>query len=132
MKDRSYSLQDPPIHNAHGGIDCHGCIGCIVKDKWQRHPKWYDGSCLGECKRLINQTARERKIAHRESGIIIAGHEGSWHIIDTAVDVVGKTMYLLEHEQLGDCAAGLIVDSHGEVLMDEVYNGFDDYWEAAK
>lgn len=62
-------------------------------------------------------------------GIKIEGHVGTWYVIDETVRD-GKTLYLLEHETYGDEAACLIVDSNKEIVLDDVWNGFDDYDEA--
>ncbi|MCI7350921.1 MAG: YodL domain-containing protein, partial [Ruminococcus sp.] len=61
--------------------------------------------------------------------IAIDGREGTWYVIDTQT-IGGKELFLLESENYGDEAACLIVDGNRNVLMDEVYNGFEDYIEA--
>ena len=38
--------------------------------------------------------------------------------------------FLLEHEEYGDEAAGLIVVEHGRIILDDVYNGLDELSEA--
>jgi tRNA U54 and U55 pseudouridine synthase Pus10 len=38
----------------------------------------------------------------------------------------GAEYFLLEHEKYGDEAAGVIVDSSGKVVCEDVQNGFDD------
>lgn len=62
-------------------------------------------------------------------GIKIAGHRGTWYVIDER-DYDGETLYLLEHETYGDEAACLIVNSDKDVILEDVWNGFDDYEEA--
>lgn len=73
--------------------------------------------------------------------IKVEGHVGTWHIIDSGVyeltpDENGKpttiraTCFLLEHDKYGDEAASVIVDQDGKLLLDDVYNGFDDLEEA--
>ena len=65
----------------------------------------------------------------KEDGIVINGHRGTWHVIDhTTCDRYGD-VYLLEHETYGDEAAELIVTSDYTVIVDDVWNGFDDLWE---
>jgi hypothetical protein len=63
------------------------------------------------------------------SQIKIEGHKGSWYSIDTRETELHGTIYLLESEQYGDGAACLIVDSDLNVLVENVYNGFEDYNE---
>lgn len=57
--------------------------------------------------------------------IKIEGHKGTWYIIDT-MSHKGIKVHLLEHETYGDEAACLIVDNHGQIILDEVWNGFED------
>lgn len=60
--------------------------------------------------------------------IEVDGHIGTWYVIDT--EVVDSTKYfLLEHEEHGDGAACVIVDGDGKLVLDDVWNGFDDLKE---
>lgn len=68
------------------------------------------------------------KIELRE-GLRIEGHRGTWYVIDEK-EYDGKTLYLLEHETYGDEAASIIIDEDRNLVMSDVWNGFDDYEEA--
>ena len=60
--------------------------------------------------------------------IEVDGHIGTWYVIDT--EVVASTKYfLLEHEEHGDGAACVIMDSDGKLVLDDVWNGFNDLKE---
>jgi hypothetical protein len=59
------------------------------------------------------------------AGLAVAGHVGKWHTIEQTV-VEGETFSLMEHDTYGDEAASIIVDSKGRLVLDEIYNGFDD------
>src|SRR5699024_3586237 len=60
--------------------------------------------------------------------IEVDGHIGTWYVIDT--DMMENTKYfLLEHEEHGDSAACVIVDGDGKLVLDDVWNGFDDLKE---
>ena len=59
------------------------------------------------------------------SGLTVAGHIGTWHTIDQH-EVGGHSFYLMEHDTYGDEAACIIVDERGKLVLDDVYNGFDD------
>ncbi|MEG0020522.1 MAG: DNA primase, partial [Oscillospiraceae bacterium] len=60
--------------------------------------------------------------------IEVDGHIGTWYVIDT--EVVDSTKYfLLEHEEHGDGAACVIMDSDGKLVLDDVWNGFNDLKE---
>lgn len=60
--------------------------------------------------------------------IEVDGHTGTWYVIDTEV-VDGAKYFLLEHEEHGDGAACVIVDSDSKLALDDVWNGFDDLKE---
>jgi hypothetical protein len=62
----------------------------------------------------------------KKEGIRVEGHCGTWYVIAEEV-YDGKTLYLLEHEQYGDEAACVIVDDEGNLVLDDVWNGFEDY-----
>ena len=59
------------------------------------------------------------------SGLTVAGHIGTWHTI-AQHEVGGHSFYLMEHATYGDEAACIIVDERGKLVLDDVYNGFDD------
>ena len=58
-------------------------------------------------------------------GVAIAGHTGTWHTIDVT-NIDGQDYFLLEHDTYGDEAASIIVNTTGMIILDDVYNGFDD------
>lgn len=58
-------------------------------------------------------------------GIEIQGWYGTWYSIGT--QVIDHSLYLLlEHEEFGDETEHLIIDHTGELILDDVWNGFDD------
>lgn len=62
--------------------------------------------------------------------IKVSGHKGTWYIIETKwYDNVKKYLYLCEHEQYGDETACVIIDGQYNLIMDDIWNGFDDYEE---
>ena len=74
----------------------------------------------------------------KKDGIKIAGYRGTWYVIGTAYYRANDDykIYLLEHEQYGDTTEHLIVYINAvtndiEILLDDVWNGFDDYVEYA-
>ena len=64
-------------------------------------------------------------INEKSSGINIPDHRGTWYVID-ATKSKGRALFLLEHEEYGDEAACLIVTESGNVIVEEVWNGFSD------
>lgn len=57
--------------------------------------------------------------------IIVEGYGGKWYVIDTGY-YKGIKLFLLEHETFGDETEHLIVDGYCNIIMDDVWNGFDD------
>lgn len=45
-------MEQPPIINENGMIDCRDCLGCIHKGAYRRNPRAYGG--LDLCPRLSN------------------------------------------------------------------------------
>lgn len=68
------------------------------------------------------------EITEGSSNIEVEGHIGTWYVIDTD-KLNGTAYFLLEHEEHGDEAACVIVDSDGKLVLDDVWNGFDDLKE---
>lgn len=71
----------------------------------------------------------ENRVNEDTSGLHVYNHWGSWHTIGHA-KVGGKDYWLMEHDELGDETAAIIVDSRGKLILDEVWDGFSD--EAAE
>lgn len=80
-------------------------------------------------------------INEKSDHIKVEGHIGTWYVIDSGVfeltqDEAGRpvtiraTCFLLEHEEYGDEAANVIVDQDGNLLLEDVHNGFNSLEEA--
>jgi len=61
----------------------------------------------------------------QKDNIKVNGHRGKWYVI-AEITWKGEKIFLLEHETYGDEAASLIVNEKLEVILDDVWNGFDD------
>ena len=68
-------------------------------------------------------------IKKNSENISIEGWVGTWYVIDSRV-YNSERLYLLQHEKYGDMTGHLIVTKYGNVILDDVWNGFDDYDEA--
>lgn len=68
-------------------------------------------------------------ITRRSDHIRVAGHRGTWYVIDE-MEANGRRLFLLEHETYGDEAACVIVDEAGALVLEDVWNGFDDLEDA--
>jgi len=61
----------------------------------------------------------------------VEGHRGTWYTIATETFGLGgmltpEPLYLMEHEAYGDEAPCVIINQKGELIMENVHNGFDD------
>ena len=69
-------------------------------------------------------------IHNKSEHVKLEGHIGRWHTLDSRTypgeNGESKTYHLMEHDTYGDDAAMLIVDSNGTIVLDDVWNGFDD------
>ena len=65
----------------------------------------------------------------QKNNIKLKGYYGTFYIIsDTVMDIKGtlKRVYLLENEVYGDEVPCIIIEGNYKVILDNVYNGFDD------
>ena len=62
-----------------------------------------------------------------KSNLKIKGHIGTWYVIDES-HYKGKKVFLLESENFGDDAPCLIIDNDCNLIMQDVFNGFDELY----
>ena len=76
--------------------------------------------------RLANSQQQAQKVAplvdENTDGLEVSGHFGTWHTIGKA-EVMGQPFYLMEHDEYGDEAAAIIVDSQGKLILEDIWNG---------
>lgn len=70
----------------------------------------------------------KKRLTATSDNITVDEHTGTWYVIDNDI-INGEEVFLLESEQYGDEAACLVVNSSGKLLLDDVYNGLEDYKE---
>ena len=70
-------------------------------------------------------------LIHSDSeNIAVEGHIGTWYVIDET-EVNGEKFFLLEHEKYGDEVATVAVNEQGELVAEDLWNGFaEDFKEA--
>lgn len=66
------------------------------------------------------------KVDMDTDGLAVKGHIGTWYAIDS-VSLSGRDFFLMEHETYGDEAANIVVDSGGKLVLDDVFDGFDEH-----
>ncbi|MCD8398799.1 MAG: DUF3849 domain-containing protein [Lachnospiraceae bacterium] len=78
---------------------------------------------------LLKQQSRE--VTEFTEEIDLDGHEGMWHTSDQ-IELMGETIYLMEHNEFGSDVAKVAVNGKGEVVAEDLWNGFDEgFHEAA-
>lgn len=55
----------------------------------------------------------------------IDGKKGNWAAADTVI-IDGKQFYLMEHQEYGNQARGVVLDAYGKTIIDECKQGFDE------
>ena len=95
---------------------------------------------------IIKDPAGWQMLSGVSDHIRVEGHVGTWYVIGEGDFVLtpdenGKPLtirahlFLLEHEQYGDEVACVIVDDAVNLILEDVWNGFDDLedagWEEA-
>ena len=78
--------------------------------------------------RSAEESRNNSVINEQSDNIAIEGHIGTWYVIDCDI-IDGKKMYLLENEIYGDESACIIVDEYKNVIMADVWNGFEEYYD---
>lgn len=80
-------------------------------------------------------------ITRKSDNIEVEGHFGTWYVIDEGMfeltpdtergpETIRARLFLLEHEEYGDEAACVIVTEDGKLVLEDVWNGFDDLDDA--
>lgn len=72
----------------------------------------------------MNRKREDSAVTLDTSGIEIEQHEGLWHTADKR-EIADEIFYLMEHNEYGDSVAAVIVNADGELVAQELENGFD-------
>ena len=93
----------------------------------------FTGGLLTVREFMKEQEEKNNGLLHGDSdNITVEGHVGTWYAIDET-EVGGEKFFLLEHEEYGDEAACVAVNEQGELVAEDLWNGFDeDFQDAVK
>ncbi|MCI6044096.1 DUF3849 domain-containing protein [bacterium] len=72
----------------------------------------------------MNRKREDSRVTLDTSGIEIEQHEGLWHTVDK-MEIQDDIFYLMKHNEYGDSVVGVIVNADGELVAQELENGFD-------
>lgn len=81
-----------------------------------------------DSKEFTNTLLSLHSLDENSENLEVDGHTGVWYVI--ASETIDDTKYfLLEHEYYGDECANLIVDGRCDLILEDVFNSFDDLRE---
>lgn len=72
----------------------------------------------------MNRKREDSAVTLDTSGVEIEQHEGLWHTADKR-EIGDEIFYLMKHNEYGDSVAAVIVNADGELVAQELENGFD-------
>lgn len=65
-------------------------------------------------------------LIHNDSDHIrVAVHRGTWYVIDSRF-INDEQFFLLKHDLYGNDVANVVINQYGELVEEDVWNGFDD------
>lgn len=65
-------------------------------------------------------------LIHNDSDHIrVAGHRGTWYVIDSRF-INDEQFFLLKHDLYGNDVANVVINQYGELVEEDVWNGFND------
>ena len=74
----------------------------------------------------IEQALDEAEVTITEDtrGFEADGHAGTWHTVDERA-YAGEKFFFMEHDEYGSDVAGIIVSEHGQLVAEDLWNGYD-------
>lgn len=96
-------------------INHDGEISCYYID--ENYPQYLAG--------FIRMNTSGTLITMDTDNYHIEGKKGNWIASDSII-IDGKQFYLMEHQQYGNQAAGVILDAYGRLIVEECLKGFDE------
>ena len=96
----------------------------------ESHPAVLDGF-IDRARAEIRMQRIEQAIGENEvtittetRGYEAEGHNGTWHTVDEK-EYAGEKFFLMEHDEFGSDVAGIIVAENGQLVAENLWNGFD-------
>lgn len=112
FRGHSMSVSDVVVFHENGRDTAHFCdsIGFVEMPQFL-HPE-----------PTLTATV-ENAVTMKTSGLEVEQHFGTWHLIDSR-EIGGRDYFLMEHDEFGDEAACVVVDSTGKLAAQDVMDGF--------
>ena len=96
----------------------------------ESHPAVLDGF-IDMARAEIRMQRIEQAIGETEAmvtadtrGYEVEGHNGTWHTVDEK-EYAGEKFFLMEHDEFGSDVAGIIIAENGQLVAEDLWNGFD-------
>lgn len=96
----------------------------------ESHPAVLDGF-IDMARAEIRMQRIEQAIGENEvtitaetRGYEAEGHNGTWHTVDKK-EYAGEKFFLMEHDEFGSDVAGIIVSEQGQLIAEDLWNGYD-------
>lgn len=96
----------------------------------ESHPAVLDGF-IDMARAEIRMQRIEQAIGENEvtitaetRGYEAEGHNGTWHTVDER-EYAGEKFFFMEHDEYGSGVAGIIVSEHGQLVAEDLWNGYD-------
>ncbi len=105
----------------------------VMQKDGQTKAYYVDSFGFSEVPGFVQQRLHEAQmIQKREDSIVtldttaveIEQHEGQWHTADK-MEIGGEIFYLMRHNEYGNSVAAVILNSDGELVAQDLENGFD-------
>ena len=97
----------------------------------ESHPAVLDGF-IDMARAEIRMQRIEQAIGENEvtitvdtRGYEVEGHNGTWHTVDEK-EYAGEKFFLMAHDEFGSDVAGIIVAEDGQLVAEDLWNGFDE------
>ena len=102
-------ISDVLVLNKNGEISCYYLDEVV--------PQYLAG--------FIRLNTSSALVARDTKNYQIDDKKGNWMAADTVI-IDGKQFYLMEHQEYGNQARGVILDAYGKTIVDECKQGFDE------
>ena len=96
----------------------------------ESHPAVLDGF-IDMARAEIRMQRIEQAIGENEvtitaetRGYEAEGHNGTWHTV-AEKEYAGEKFFLMEHDEFGSDVAGIVVSENGQLVAEDLWNGFD-------
>lgn len=75
---------------------------------------------------VVRAAEAEGKVTLYTDDLEVRSRSGTWHVIDKC-EIEGQSFFLMEHNYLGNDTGCIIVDEHGGLVVEHIFDGLDDY-----